>query len=103
VSHSARAPPARSSSTATRPIGWSGGQKTWHYSVEFRDVAGTVWTFEPPLSRGREQQVGTPVPMAYRPDAPGHTARRTNGLDVYLHWVFIGAGVVTAAVFPFMA
>jgi hypothetical protein len=83
-------------------LGWSGGQKTWRYTVEFRDTAGTVWTVEPSLSRAREQQVGTPVPLAYRPDAPDRTARRTDGLDAHFHWVLIGAGVVTAAVFPFM-
>ncbi len=83
--------------------GWSGGQKTWRYTVEFRDTAGTVWTFEPSLSRGREQQVGTLVSLAYRPDAPDRTARRTDGLDAHFHWVLIGAGVVAAAVFPFMA
>lgn len=82
--------------------GWSGGQKAWRYTVEFRDTAGTVWTFEPPLSRGREQQVGTPIPLAYRPGAPDSTARRTDGLDAHFHWVLIGAGVVAAAVFPFM-
>jgi hypothetical protein len=84
-------------------LGWSTGQKTWRYTVEFRDTAGTVWTVEPPLSRGREQQVGTPVALAYRPDAPDRTARRTDGPDAYFHWILIGAGVVTAAVFPFMA
>ena len=84
-------------------FGWSCGQKTWLYTVEFRDTAGTVWTFKPPLSRGREQQVGTPVSLAYRPDAPDRTARRTDGLDAHFHWVLIGAGVVAAAVFPFMA
>lgn len=84
-------------------LGWSGGQKTWRYTVEFRDTAGNVWTFEPPLSRGREQHVGTQVPLAYRLDAPEHTARRTDGLDAYIHWIFIGAGVVAAAIFPFMA
>lgn len=55
-----------------------------------------MWTFEPPLSRGREQQVGTPVPLAYRPDAPDRTARRTGGLDAYFHWVLIAVGVVAA-------
>ncbi len=94
----------RTTGTVSRSwIGWSGGQKTWRYTVEFRDTAGTAWTVEPSLSRGREQQVGTPVPLAYRPAAPDRTARRTDGLDAYFHWVLIGAGVVTAAVFPFMA
>ena len=34
----------RTTGTASRSwFGWSGGQKTWLYTLAFRDSAGTVW------------------------------------------------------------
>ncbi|MGN6576777.1 MAG: hypothetical protein ACTHKG_13940, partial [Nocardioides sp.] len=76
--------------------GHSLGSPAWRYTITFADDTGAMWTFEPSLNRGRRQQVGTRVPVAYLTSDPAGTARRTDGLDGYLGWVLVATGATTA-------
>ena len=82
--------------------GWGGGQRTWRYQIEFRDTSGVVRVFEPSLSRGRPRAVGERVEVAYLPSDPAATARRTDGVDGKLHWVFVVIGICAAVVFSLL-
>jgi hypothetical protein len=83
--------------------GHSGGSPSWRYTIEFRDANGTVWTFEPDLTPGRRQVVGTQVQVAYRLADPPSTARRTDGFDGYFPWFLVSVGVLTAVVFSILS
>ena len=77
-------------------FGYAFGEPAWLYTAEFRDAEGTVWRFQPPLSSGRQRAVGDPVEVAYSPADPQATARVTDGLGGYLHWVLMGVGAAAA-------
>ncbi|MGN6245799.1 MAG: hypothetical protein ACTHQ3_19285 [Motilibacteraceae bacterium] len=78
---------------------WSGfscGEPANLCTVEFCDLDGAVWRFRPPLSSARRRAVGTRVQVSYSPSDPAATARKTDGLDGYLHWVLMGIGAALA-------
>lgn len=78
---------------------WSGsscGEPANLCTVEFCDLEGAIWRFRPPLSSARRRSVGTPVQVAYSPSDPAASARKTDGLDGYLHWVLMGIGAALA-------
>lgn len=70
------------------------GDPAWVCLVEFRDAAGAVHRFRPPLTTARRRAVGSVVAVAYSASDPAGTARKADGLDGSLHRVLIGVGAV---------
>lgn len=86
--------------TGTVAQSWAGtalGDPAWLYTVEFRDAEGVLWRFRPPLTSLRQRSIGAQVQVAYSPDDPAATARKTDGLDGQLPWLVMGVGMALIA------
>lgn len=72
----------------------SDGDTMYTPVIEFTDGKGLQHRFTPGYSQGNRPSLGSSVTVGYSPDNPMGTARRTDGIAGYFHWIFIGTGAL---------
>ena len=83
--------------------GYAYGEPTWRSRVEFRDVSGKLWRFEPELSGPTKPDVGGQIALSYLPADPLGTVRQTDGPIRWYPWLAAGMGVAAILSGPFLS